>query len=250
VSDGPRIPLKFARGLAARLMQVWGPPAAACEVVGSVRREQPWVGDLELIAPLPEEGQPDALWDAIRATLDPLPDEPLPAMPKRPRRGNLSLFDTATMTNPANPVPPAGDGQPAQAASPIASPIGYAASGGKPGFRALSLRIRCDKWDGRPVVGVQIYRFTPANRGWVQLMRTGPGEFGKWFLTRWKRAFDIPPELPASIDGHLVFRDRKVAAAATEQELFALLGMGFIPPEKRDYFVATHIQGARTEDAP
>ncbi len=227
MSTGSRIGLAQAEQLARRLFELWGLAEPEAMVVGSVRRRSRSVGDVEIIAPLPDSDL-DPLWDRILPTLDRLDVE------AKPRRGHVSLFSPPPAPEPEHPPLPAG----------LERPIGYVVQGGRPGFKALSLAIRCDRWDGQPVVPVQVFRYTPANRGWIELMRTGPGEFGRWFLSRWKERWQIPHDLPASIDGHLVDRARAVITVPTEADAFRLAGAPAIPPEKREYFVTTHLQGA------
>lgn len=107
--------------------------------------------------------------------------------------------------------------------------------GHKPFFRSASYTVTFE--NPTTTVAVEFYRHTPANRGWMMLMRTGPGHFGEWFLGRWKKAHDIGGDRPASVEGHLVDRWGKVIPVGTEEECFAHIKCNVIPPEKREAFV-------------
>lgn len=122
--------------------------------------------------------------------------------------------------------------------------IGRAVKGLKPGFKAASVLIRTRTAGDFPV---QVYRFTPDNRGWITLMRTGPGDFGEWFLGRWKDRMGIPrgdPKRQGSIDGHLVDAQGVIVPVQSEEEAFERCGLKPVHPESRDEFMV-HIQ--RTE---
>lgn len=122
--------------------------------------------------------------------------------------------------------------------------IGRAVKGLKPGFKAASVEIKTRTAGHFPV---QVYRFTTENRGWITLMRTGPGDFGEWFLGRWKDHWGIPrgdPKRPGSIDGHLVDAQGVIVPVRTEDECFRRCGMEPVEPERRDEFML-HVQKSR-----
>lgn len=111
--------------------------------------------------------------------------------------------------------------------------IGRPVEGFKRGFLAADFEIRMRDL----LVPVQVFRYTPANRGWQLLMRTGPSEFGQYFLGKWKDAFGIPKGVEgakASIDGHLVDRHGIVVPVESEEDCFAKAGMAFVPPLQRE----------------
>lgn len=203
MSTGERLPLALAVQAAQAIMQSWNMRAPSCTIVGSVRRRRPDVGDLELLAPLPLDPAKDELCRTIRETLE------------------------------ANPLF-AGDERP-----PL---TGRIVSGLKPGFKEASLVVELThKISGRVYeIPVQVFRYEPGergNRGWIELMRTGPGDFGKFFLAKWKKHFGIPKVLPASKDGHLVDLHGIRVPCETEEDCFRKCGMGRIPPEARDMFM-------------
>ena len=196
MSTGPRLPLAAADAAARHLMMLWKMPKGAV-VVGSVRRRKPDVGDLEILAPLPPGNyrQGDDLFYAIDATINP---------------HRAGMFG--------------GGGE----------PIGRAISGLAPGFKTARLEVSF-KIDGtRLVVPVQVFRATPASWGWKTVMYTGPDDFGKYVLVRWKAAFGIPPTAQASVHGHLVNAAGEVVPVPTEQDVFRLARIGWFEPEHRE----------------
>jgi DNA polymerase/3'-5' exonuclease PolX len=66
MSDGPRIPLTEAQRLAAAVMDLLRPHCDRIEVAGSVRRQKPDVGDIEIVC-IPE-AQFNLLGEVYRAT--------------------------------------------------------------------------------------------------------------------------------------------------------------------------------------
>lgn len=202
MSTGPRLPLAAGISAAAHLMRLWGMTEPACAVVGSVRRGRDTVGDLEFIAPLPDEGEVDALYQAIDATV-----------------GTSGLFGADTV------------------------PVGRAIKGVKPRFLSasvvMSMRVTADA-GGEPFeIPVQVERYLPTgvNRGWKEIMRTGPAGFGEWFLARWKQAQRTLWTNPASEHGCLVDANRHVVPVYTELEAFTKCGLKYIAPADRDTFM-------------
>ena len=128
--------------------------------------------------------------------------------------------------------------------APAGPTIGRAIRGLSPGFNAACLEIDTNRAGAFPV---QVYRYTPANFGWIMLMRTGPRDFGEWFLGRWKDSHGISrgdPRFRGSIDGHLVDASCKVVPVRTEEEAFARIGVKFVPPERRSAYIE-HIKAGR-----
>jgi DNA polymerase/3'-5' exonuclease PolX len=223
MSQGPRIKLGDARRLCQDLWNIWGLDDTAV-VVGSVRRGLPEVGDIELIVPVQEirqrgDDQIDYLFNRINGSMsNPWVD---------PKAKERSMFD---------PEPLVIEPEPDQI-------IGEAVRGLKPGFLSASLLLRPLGLE----VPCQLYRYTPQNRGWIELMRTGPADFGRLFLIAWKRRWNIPHEQQASIDGHLVNRDGEIVHVPDEHAAFSLCGMEFILPESRDSWVLEQVRLAARE---
>lgn len=197
MSSSKRIQISVARQLAGDLFHRWGMSAATCMIVGSVRRDCPDVGDLEFTAPLPS-GDADPLFDRISATL--IPTE------------GLGLFDGA---------------------DPEPSRIGWANRGFKSGFAAASLTVK------HRIIGeiaVEVYRYTPGdegNRGWVEIMRTGPRDFCTYFLDRWKTRHGIARSQHALVENQLRDMHGYVIPVPTEARAFELAGMDWIDPTRR-----------------
>ncbi len=208
MSEGPRILLSEAVQVLDQIRGLWRCPGL--EVVGSVRRELPHVGDIEVIAEIPAM--------AIRKN-------------PRPQDDPLFVAINTTMHNPW--IANAGGGlfEPRMEVCPSEQRpcIGKAVRGLRPDFRACSLEV--DPWG--KTIPLQVYRYTPINRGWITLMRTGPSEFGQWFLGQWKKRWMIQPDHQASVDGYLVDRTGKVIDTPTETEAFRLCGLEWIPPQNR-----------------
>lgn len=205
MSEGPRMPLAAARSIAEGLIARWKLDPSTTYVVGSIRRGVDLVGDVELLAPLPRQGQADTLFDAICASVD----NPPPA---------------TTMFQPM--LTPARDA------------IGTAVRGLKPGFLACDIVVRA--WQGKPharEVKVQVFRYTRENLGWMLIEKTGPMEFGRHFLLKWKQRHGIAVGEgggKASIENHLVDADRKVISVPSEVEAFERCQMKWIDPRDRE----------------
>lgn len=192
MSEGPRIPLPVARAAAAKLMQLWGMAEPACLVVGSVRREKPDVGDLEFIAPH-KDGPYDSLFDLINSTC--------------------------------------ADAEGMFASKPTAERFAVPEKGLKRGFKFVSLACHMTRQDGSKwVIPVQIHRYGAGNRGWIELMRTGPDEFGRLFLHEWKQKWGGSK---GSVDGHLVDGAGKPVKVESEAEAFKLCGLPAVEPRDR-----------------
>lgn len=153
MSDGPRIPLEKAKAVARWLAEKWSmTEETGCLVVGSVRRERKDCGDLDFIAPLPPDEDHDALYDAIGTS--------------------MGLFTNKKGLFGGSATP--------------GCVKGTVVKGFNPMFKSLQLLITGASGAQIPV---QIERYTPGpqgNRGWKEIMRTGPAEFGEALLTQWK----------------------------------------------------------------
>lgn len=208
MSTGPRIPYTRAKAAAELLLALWRMPPAACQIVGSIRRRRAEVGDIEILVPqYPKKG--DSVYDRILPTIDGA-ERPL-------------FTDGVGQQTPT---------------------FARAIKGFKPGFLQASLEVQMriapaatDGDSGRCIIPVQVFRYTPENAGWQLIMRTGPTDFGKWFLWKWKIAWRTGPEGKGSIDGHLVDNFGKVVPVETEAKAFSLARVPITAPEHRDEFM-------------
>lgn len=214
MSTGERMPLDIASSAAAYLMSTWGMAPPECQVVGSVRRGRPDVGDLEMIAPMPAEGAADPLFEAVHASLHHVEN----------------LFGVV------------GEGT---------RMTGRVVKGLKRGFKCCELEVTIYRArTGEPrQIPVQIHRYTAANRGWIELMRTGPRELGILFLERWKKRWAIPHGQEASREGHLVDAGGRVIEVESEARAFEFAGMPFVPPGQREAWTESILQARRLSGA-
>jgi hypothetical protein len=244
VSSGPRIANATARTLIADLLHgVLGPVGhhprpewAQLATVGSVRRERPDVGDVELAAPLPPAklgvGGDSPLTQVTDRGIAPLDDPLFLALNRvveNPVKIDIGLFQA----NPLDQLRGWDAGYLHEEGITIRAMEGFS-----PGFRAMKLAVWWSELPpGVAFVQAQIFRYTPANRGWVLLMRTGPSSFGEYFLQQWKRTHRIPRDRQASIQGHLVDTMGRVVPVADEGQAFRLCGMEPIPAERRQEYI-------------
>jgi hypothetical protein len=218
MSDGPRITLERAEAFVLAIFQrrlgyasIEEAAREGVEVVGSIRRRRPDIGDIEIIAPLPRAADPEK----VQSSEDRLFRELNLCVSNPWVDSSGSLFAAAPDTSRA---------------------FGTAVRGLKPGFKACSLRLAAYGVE----VGLDVFRYDALNAGWVKLCRTGPSEFGQWFLGRWKERQGIPvgdPARKASVDGYLVDARGSVVPVASEEEAFRLIGANVVPPERRDAMV-------------
>lgn len=187
----------------------------AIKSAGSMRRGNAMVHDAELVTtwawPRPEKPTPadDPLYRVlVRLVSNPPDDAP------------SSLF--------AQPEPKHTGPRPLLALRGLA-----------PGFLAA-----CFELGDMPL---QIYRGPREHFGWLQLMRTGPADFGREFLIAWKARYSIPHECRASVDGKLVDAGGRPVATPTEESCFAACGLDFVAPPDRER-VAKRMEAARSRD--
>lgn len=211
MSTGTRYPLDFARKVAARVCNLWG-LNEGCTIAGSIRREKPDVGDIELVAPLPAGSTAgvarDTLFQRIAATVMGVGEEG-------------GLFGGMTP-----------------------GCVGRAIEGVKPFFKHAKVSIdlanpdpvaAMPTWEGGGAIQVDLWRYEPGlagNRGWVEVVRTGSQEFGTAVLSYWKYINGIPADRKGS-DGHLLNSAGWPVATPTEAGLFAEMRLLWVPPRLR-----------------
>jgi len=199
MSHGPRLSRAFAADAAKAACRVWGMTSeAGCRIVGSFRRNTPDVGDLEFVAPLPVDDETDWLYEEIRDGFD---------------AGGLF-----------------GDTTPKLA--------GRIISGVKRGFLLATIELdHIHVGTGEvATVPIQIHRYMPGdkgNRGWIEILRTGPTDHGRWFLAAWSKAMGVPFDRQASMFGYLRDAYGGQVPTPTEEGCYERIKSKFIKPEDR-----------------
>lgn len=214
-------------------------PRTLLEVVGSLARigkpcndwrDENTVHDVDLLAGLPGEDQDDTLYESLRTLLG-----------DRKAAEKAPLFDST-----ANP----------------GSAYGTATSGLAPRFKKCVIEMPLPGapdaidagWRLPFTLKIEIHRYTPGalgNKGWVQMIRTGPGAksenelgWGEMMLHRWKHrnpggcSRDAYPCLP---DGTRV-------PVPDEERAFALVGLKWIEPKLRTTVYAKQLAGSQRRD--
>ncbi len=210
MSTGPRIPLDVATRVAEVIRNdVIGGQFKTALIVGSIRRKKETVGDVEYTFPW-EPKENDALYTRL-AELAHLGEPPLFG-----ERGHKMI-----------------------------DPI----EGVKPGFKAARFYVQVQTPTGVVVAPAAIYRHEPHNKGMIEIIRTGPREFGMAVLHRWRSVFKVTREVwDARDQGTVVDQWGKVVPVGTEEEVFTKLGIAFEPPERREEAAARYWAVCRGDD--
>lgn len=193
------------RRIAARI----GDPASSCEVVGSVRRRVPMVGDIEVIAPLPDSPYgPDPLHQRLRALCsnvdrgNSLFEQPEPVRPLLSVKGLHTAFHYAQFSVAIGPRAP------------------------------LNIDVFRYRPVPKPVAPFGLDMTT--NYGWIKVLRTGPADFGVRVLSSIKSRFpDGYRHHPASVDGFLCDHLGQKISTPDEQSVFDIAGMPYVEPHER-----------------
>ncbi len=102
--------------------------------------------------------------------------------------------------------------------------------------------VKGDNPDGRyyqlampahPDLQIDLFLAQRDNWGLTLLVRTGSAEFSTAMLAHWKRRQGIGRDGAGSVDGRLASRDGRAVPTPEEDTVFALLGLPFVPPERR-----------------
>jgi len=247
MSSGTGIPLDKARTIVAYVMNVLNELATSdmeraaigqLEDVGSLRRMKPLVGDLEALAPLPQAFEDIEIMERN--------GDKLPPVSERPGWDHDPLFRVLCriVDNPPSKPRPIASVlwlPTAESAKPeVTRHLGTAEQGLKPGFKSCRIVLHTKMGD----VKMEVFRAARDAYGWAKLMRTGPDDFGKHFLYRWKLVHGIPlgDEASgggkASIDGYLVDGGGKVVSVPTEEDAFREARMEWVEPEHRAEWIS------------
>ena len=193
-------------------------------IAGSLRRRVPMVGDIELVVPLP-----GSFFQGIEMPMQPPDGDPL--LDRLNERFTAAVVSAEPSARKCAPpglfVAAAETGKVAV----LERCLGRAIKGVKPGFRYCQLEMPL-RFEPRALVKVDIFRFVPGpmgNRGWIELIRTGPAELGQKACARWKyisRGGYSEDGFPHRADGTRL-------PVPTEMDAFELLGWDYIEPEYR-----------------
>jgi len=198
-----RIPLVHARKIADGLREILAPACHRFEIAGSIRRERPTVGDIEIVC-IPKAGEPLApqaalfgdpgavrsnlLWEAIETHSD----------------GHLRLM----------PIKPGVEGL-------------------EPDLRWLSKRPVGSKlfklWLPRAQAKVELYLCTPETWGCVFAIRTGSAVFAQSLVTRWTAVSNGGHFR----DGRMCWRDGVAIPTPEEEDVFRNCRVEFLAPKDR-----------------
>lgn len=181
----------------------------AIQIVGSIRRHEKAVSDIDLLALVPELRCEDQLFQILNQACE------NPWVDPQAKDEPTSLFGSGGRSTPTPPP----------------EPIFRAIKGLKPGFRQASLVIlgRGDE----PEIPLQVFRAEPAHWGWALARCTGPGKLGELLLAHWKQTQGIGRDGKGSIDGRLVGADGTAVSTPTETDFFRRMGMNYVYPRER-----------------
>lgn len=217
---GTRVPLAEAQTRATALLELLGPACARLEVVGSVRRRQADVGDLELLA-IPryvERPKPGALWDLQwQSELAALQTELLRSERVQPRletNGHTRLGSRYSAL--------VFDGLPLDLFSVLAPTC--------LGCDLVEPRALGAGWPG-PCQACAGEDWRVPQWGLLQVIRTGPNEFSKHLVTQRAKGGWLPDGLQVR-DG-AIWRQAGLLPTWDEQDVFEALGLPFLRPEQR-----------------
>lgn len=185
------IPIDAARAVAYQLRDSLAPACERIEVAGSIRRNRPIVGDIELVATSRVEEAPDGLWGDVGQTS------------ALPGRVDELIASRVLEAHPSDPK-----------RGPRYSKLWHAAT------------------------GMQVDLFTPAMEsfGLMMAIRTGPAAYSQALVTDMKRG----PRPHHVAEGQLhrgiacwVAGGCEAVAVPDERDLYAELGIPWLPPERR-----------------
>lgn len=92
-----------------------------------------------------------------------------------------------------------------------------------------------DKYKQFFYLGIKIDLFVACadNWGWIYFLRTGSEEFGKQFLWKYKKKYNISNDDKASDDGFLRDENGVKVITLEEIDIFKLINLPYVEPNKR-----------------
>ncbi len=196
MSEKRRIPLAQAEELAAELVSLLSPSCDRISVAGSIRRRRPEVGDVELVAiPLViERERPTGLFESEIVREDQLAVSCETLFDRKDQYGR-QIWTKRLDSN------------------------------GRHAWGPLHKRAT---WRG---FAVDLFCATPANWGWILLLRTGSREFNQRLVTERRKGGCMPEWLQSK--GGMLMSSGQLVPTPTEESVFLALGLEFVPPELR-----------------
>lgn len=208
--------LKTARKILDHLAAILTPATERCEVAGSVRREKPHVGDLELVA--------------------------IPRFETRQANGQAALF--GIRTEAVSLVWEALEGLRAEGRiRPIKPGRGKTEADFEDDERWPAKRTEESRylrlWLPGPRIKLDVFLTTPERWGAVFVIRTGPASFSAALVQYWTRKSGGG----RFSDGGLCDPHGRPLDVAEEEDVFRHLGLHVIPPKMRpeDYGEALRV---------
>lgn len=206
MSDGPRIPLKTAQRVAEDIQSMLAPSCQRLLVVGSVRREKPTVGDIELVL------------------------EPRYSSTEE----RVNLFETkqvkvCEVERVVDALAAVGVFSPCykENGAVIAWPKTFTATS-----RHLSLWYCPNEHEAIPL-DLFIQREDRLRVwGWQTVLRTGPGEANQLLVTSRQKGGLLPPTFVVK-DGNVTTTSGIPITLETEAQVFEEWHMVYVPPQER-----------------
>ncbi len=204
MSSGARVAYERGVEFASYVWRLLDLDDGDCSIVGSLRRKESTVGDVELLCPLPRADEPDTLLARIRECF-------------------VSEREPASLFCPDN--------------KPVVAERGVIVKGANAGFKYCQLRAYLRDHDQTMTVELWRYDTGPrGNQGWQSLIRTGPRQFGQACLSLHLRNRDgakFAGRHKASDGGYPLDADGRPIPVPDERAAFKLLGIPYIEPERR-----------------
>lgn len=187
------VPLDQARHIADQILDRFAPACLRIEVVGSIRRAEPVIGDIELIA---------------------IPATDRPVFGANPDKWNWTRVDhlLAELDSAGKIDIVAGNNH----RGPERKMVRFMVIGSKNNLYQVELWLQP----------------SPSTYGMNKMFRTGDRYFAQWMITSSEKGGALPPGW-WSDDAILHDADGNVVATPEEEDVFTALGLPFVEPQDR-----------------
>ena len=198
MSDGKRVPLEIAQEIAAEVVELLSPSCERIEIAGSIRREAPKVGDIEIVAiPMYEAPPTDLFGDPVGDPYDLLNEQ------------CLSHMQTGRFIPRLN----------------------------KLGRKSIGPKLKWLKfYTGRkdvPAIALDVYACTPEQWGVTLAIRTGDADFSRRLVTRRSQGGLCPGYLVFRGWRVSSSATRQPLDTPEESDVFKALGIAYVEPRFR-----------------